>query len=365
MAQSLDIATILKQQAEILKLLHGNMEGRREQTTTPVQTNPVSTVHSVTHAEGQINQPPVNQPAAQPTADESVQGTEGHAVQPDHDQDPGLVSALNLAFTVDPNSGSEIDDDIARFIENCLNLPNALDWEDMKIIREVYKRPKNCPSIGVPKVPDTLGITLSQAGKDRDKAMCFAQSWVMAGLSAMGKIASDLKPHEMDSSVPWVRPVYAKALDMIRILAHLSVNEISKRRKLEVKAFLPNQYKKLANPKPVVPEIPLFGEELSEDVRECDEQAKVANKLRSLEYYRGRFQPYRRKKGRSRFAGSAMSNRQYQDNWVGQQQPQQNQAQPFPNQGFQQAVPPPAPPRPFQYRPYRGRGRNQGRRGRY
>lgn len=59
---------------------------------------------------------------------------------------------------------------------------------------------------------------------NRDKAMKFAQSRVITGLSAMGSIPRDLKPYEHDDSVPWVRTIYAKAIDMIHMLSHLSVN---------------------------------------------------------------------------------------------------------------------------------------------
>lgn len=171
------------------------------------------------------------------------------------------MSTLNLAFAVDPNAGADIDNDVAQFIEDCLNLPAAIEWEDMKIIREVYKRPKNCPSIGVPIVPESLLATMSQARKDRDKHMGYIQAWAMRALSAMG----DLKPFKMNNTVPWVRSVYAKALDVIRILSHLSINEVSKRSKAGVKSLLPAQYKKLASPKPKEKEIQLFGDEIAED----------------------------------------------------------------------------------------------------
>lgn len=361
-AKNLDIEKILKQQDEILSFFKANFPQRSQTSqSTTAPSIAIQSAHSMTPAQGQTNQLPVNHSEVTVTAgDNRADLVTPGDIQLEPEQDPGLVGSLNLAFSVDPNAGEEIDKDIAQFIENCLNLPNALDWEDMKIIREIYKRPKNCPSLGVPKIPDTLGITMSQAGKDRDKAMGYAQSWVMAGLSAMGSIATDLKPFEMDTSVPWVRPVYAKSLDMIRILAHLSVNEISKRRKIEVKSFLPTQYKKLANPKPTVPEIKLFGEEISEDIRVCDEEAKVANKLKSVDFYRGRFQHFRTQRGRARVAGPAIANRQYQGSWVPQQQ--QNQGHQT-TQDFHQGGQPPAPPPQNQHRPYRGRGRGNRRRG--
>lgn len=202
-------------------------------------------------------------------------------------------------------------------MENCLNPSAALEWEDMKIIWEVYKRSRNFPSIGVPKIPDSLGGTMSQVGKDRDKYLGFAQSWVTTALSAMGSIVSDLKPYEMDSSAPWVRPVYAKSLDLIRILSHLSVNENLKRRKAEVKNFLPVQYKNLANPKPVEPKIH-FAEEISEEIKACD--GEVTSKLKSSDFLRGQCHPYRYQRGRARSTGPVVLNRNYQSNWNNQYQ---------------------------------------------
>lgn len=55
----------------------------------------------------------------------------------DKSQQVRLVSVLNLAFQVDPNAGSEIDPEIVQLIENCLNLPAALEREDLKMIKEV------------------------------------------------------------------------------------------------------------------------------------------------------------------------------------------------------------------------------------
>lgn len=381
-SHNLDIAKILKQQAEILQLMKKipNVAGQTS-AHAPSSSSVPAVSHSMTSAERgnqvQINQAQSNQATSSATAalqgDEEVQvraepNQGGENIEQGAEQDTGLVSALNLAFTIDPNAGSDIDGDIAQFIENCLTLPNALEWEDMKVIREIYKRPKNCPHIGVPKIPDSLGLTMSQAGKDRDKHMGYAQAWVMTALSAMGNIASELKTFEMDTTVPWVRPLYAKSLDVIRVLSHLSVNEISKRRKAEVKAFLPVQYKKLANPRTVEPVIKLFGEEIAEEVRVCDEEAKITNKLRSADFVRGRYHPYRSQRGRPRFTGPAIANRQYQGNWQTQYQqqsvqyPQQQQQTHY--QGFQQATTPPAPPTyQFQPRPYRGRPRGQRRRG--
>lgn len=60
------------------------------------------------------------------------------------------------AFGSTLNASSDIDQQIAQFIENYINLPSTIEWEDMKIICEVYKRPGNCPSVGVPSVPESL-----------------------------------------------------------------------------------------------------------------------------------------------------------------------------------------------------------------
>lgn len=89
----------------------------------------------VASAQGHSSQsnPPVNQEVVEQ--------------QVDVNQDEGLVSVLILTFKVDPNAGGEVDPQIAQFVENCLNLHSALEWEDMKIIREVHKCLGNCPSI--------------------------------------------------------------------------------------------------------------------------------------------------------------------------------------------------------------------------
>lgn len=363
-SQTLDIAKILRQQAEILAI---------------VRPKPPVPATGARPGEVIANQPPVNQPVPPRQVVDAAQA--GAVNQPDpiqigdnqqpenqlvdEPQDEGIVAALNLAFKVDPNAGTNIDSQIAQFIENCINLPSAIEWDDMKVIREIYKRPGNCPSIGVPGIPDTLSATMSGVGKSRDQSLGFMQSWVMTAMSAVGAIADDLKPFEMDETVPWARAVYVKALDVIRILAHLSVNEISKRRKEEVKTFLPKPYKKIATPKPQKPQIKLFGEELNEDVRVCEEEAKMTSKLKSIDMYQGRFIPYRKPRGRSRFSNPGQVHQQH-GNWGTHYN---NQAQmppppPMPYQGFHQ--PPPnvnTPPYRFPSRPYNPQGRGQKRRG--
>lgn len=361
-SQGVDIAKILKQQTEILSKLFKARTPAAEGRAGPTQPSPPVTMQAnpdshqadpiIPDGDGQGPQPNNSNPP-----EPGAQGPEL--------QDDGLVAALNLAFKVDPNSGNDIDPQVAQFIENCINLPSALDWEDMKIIRDIYKRPGNCPSVGVPSIPDAFSGLISPAGKSRDQAFCFQQSWVMASISAMGKIATDLKPFEMSEEVAWVRPVYVKVLDVIRMLSHLSVNEISKRRKEEIKIFLPKTYKKLANPKQDKAQIQLFGEELNEDVRGCEEEAKMTNKMKSMDFYQGRINPYKKPRNRGR-SNYGTNNRQY-GYWQNQNQNQQVHQFPLPPpsyQGFPQGHHNPGPPHyQFQPRPYHYRGRGQRRRG--
>lgn len=360
-SQGLDIAKILKQQAEILSIVRPrapatvSVNPATVQSTQAVQpTHAISDSNSMTPVQGDgANQTDRTQQAGD-TAPVEQQGEEM--------QDEGIVAALNLAFKVDPNSGTDIDPQLAQFIENCINLPSAIEWEDMKVIRDVYKRPANCPSIGVPSIPDSLTGTMSRAAKSRDQSLGFMQSWVMTAMAAMGRIADDLKPFEMDDKVPWARAVYIKTLDVIRILSHLSVNEISKRRKEEVKEFLPQPYKKIANPKTQKPQIQLFGSELNEDVRICEEEAKMTTKLRSIDMYQSRFIPYRKQRGKPRNANFNNLNRQY-GNWNNAPGAQLPPPPPMPFPGFPQ---PPANYGPPQFRfqrPYNNRGRGQKRRG--
>lgn len=243
----------------------------------------------------------------------------------------------------------------------------------MQAMRDVYKRPANCPSIGVPVVEKSILESMSGAAQDRDKAMKFMQGWVMTALSAMGSIADDIKPYELDDNCPWVRPIYAKMIDVIRILAHLSQNEIAKHRKTEAKSFLPKPYKRIAAPKVDSPGLKLFGPELAEDLKSCDEEAKMSNKLKkNVDFYRGRHQPYQRGRGRSRY-NEPRQQVQYQNQGQSSnpvqlpfQQPAQCPVQP--TQGFQQTLPlqqfQPVNYQP-QYQPrfFRGRGRGGKRRG--
>lgn len=146
--QGVDIAKLMKQQAEILQIF----KSMPSETSTAVQDSNVPVgLHQVTSIQVQCTHAQTHDqlPADEVTGDRARAAMPAAAVvQEEGRQDPGLVNTLNLAFTVDPNAGSEIDADIAQFVENCLNLPSAIDWEDMKEICDVSKRPKNCPSVG-------------------------------------------------------------------------------------------------------------------------------------------------------------------------------------------------------------------------
>lgn len=122
--------------------------------------------------------------------------------------------------------GPAIETSIAELIENCLNVPAATSRLEMQASRDVYKRASNCPNIGVPVVEKSILNSMSGPGQDRDKALKFMQGWVMTALSAMGSNADDIKPYELDEKCPWVRPIYAKMIDVIRILVHLSQKKL-------------------------------------------------------------------------------------------------------------------------------------------
>lgn len=148
------------------------------------------------------------------------------------------------------------------------------------------------------------------------------------------------------------------------MLAPLSVNEISKRRKEEVKVILPTQYKKIANPKPDKTKVKLFGEELNEDVKVCEDEAKMTTKLKSIDYYQGRFVPYKKQKGRGRYMNPSANDRQhgYWNAHYNQNQLMPLTPPPTQYQCFQQAPPNFGPPQTqYQPRPYNYRGHGQRR----
>lgn len=213
--QGFDITTLIKQQLQLLQQLHAQHNAQNPATAN---TSASSTGHAPV-------QPAVNNDP-HPNLDTTGQaGQVQNAAVPD-EPDLGLANQLNLAFQVDPNMGPAVEASIAELIENCLNVPAATSRIEMQAMRDVYKRPSNCPSIGVPVVEKSILNSMSGAAQDRDKSMKFMQGWVMTALSAMGSIADDIKPYELDENCPWVRPIYAKMIDVIRILAHISVNEI-------------------------------------------------------------------------------------------------------------------------------------------
>lgn len=140
-------------------------------------------------------------------------------------------------------------------------------------MRKVNKYPKNSPSVGV-AIDDTLMENMSDAARDRDKATRFL-GWLMAVISLAGSIANDLNPFEHDDSISWARTPYAKRIDLIRVLAHCRVNESIYKDK---EPFF-QSYKKLANPRREVPKKQLFGNDLADNLKSCEEDARISLKF--------------------------------------------------------------------------------------
>lgn len=108
----IDIAKILKQQAEILQIIRPT-----KTVAVPTQKDSVpvtSAASGFTQAINSNNQAQAVQASTDDVIDDQAGNVDSNqAPTGAQQQDPWFVGVLNLAFAVDPNAGEEIDADIA------------------------------------------------------------------------------------------------------------------------------------------------------------------------------------------------------------------------------------------------------------
>ncbi|XP_072043249.1 uncharacterized protein [Amphiura filiformis] len=146
-----------------------------------------------------------------------------------------------------------------------------------------YQKPKNCPTLRVPKVNPPIWDHLSPATRSKDVKIQNAMKPMVKGLIAMAKTPTPSQEQE----------------EGLALIAH-AYFEMNNLRKELIKPELNKRYVHLCKPT-VKPTEWLFGDQLSKTVKDLDEEQKAAGVMRGYAYggrtftsnYAGR--PFRKK----------------------------------------------------------------------
>lgn len=204
------------------------------------------------------------------------------AAMADHDPTVSGQAKLSMGFANRYRTSEEKGAPILQETANSLEILLVSDM-DIQLREEAYKShqtPSNCPLLLVPKVNQTIWDHLTPSTRSRDVKIQKVVKPMVTGLIAMAKTKNPNNDQE----------------DAMALVANACF-ELNTLRKDLIKPELKKRYVHLCKPE-VKPTALLFGDDLTKQVRDLDEQQKTAGGLvlRQNHGYggtgRGRYAPY-------------------------------------------------------------------------
>ena len=153
-------------------------------------------------------------------------------------------------------------------------LKNGVQTEEKKSLLDRHKIPENIQSLAPPKINEELEVMLLADGKKKDDIVSSYQQQLGQGLSAIGKVISEILS-STESSNPVVNKACAGLGDATKILLDLHYNMSCKRRS----TILPSlgTFKKMAEKGTI--DSTLFGEDFPARLKTAAELEKTSNEL--------------------------------------------------------------------------------------
>ena len=262
---------------------------------TLTAATPVATSH-VTHdisdsgddSEGERYAPPSKQPRARYSGSDSdtpmdvdgdIQDVLGSVAgdAPDSGSTPDvddLLGDYSQALHLDDKVGDEMQTPLANLLTNMLS--KKLDEAALNKKADLYPRPANVPEIVTPAINTEIWGQLQQQTRSRDIKFQKAQGSNVKGLSALARLANTLlEAKNKKTSVP-VPDCLKLGLDAFALFSNGN-QEMNHRRKESIKPDLNIKFKALAKNNPVTDK--LFGDDLSQQVKDINETAKMSKDM--------------------------------------------------------------------------------------
>ena len=201
--------------------------------------------------------------------------------------EPDLFQEMSKEMNHDDKLGDEAPSSLAAFADGLLKA--KLDSSNNSL-QDKYLRPKNIEFLQCPQVNKPIWSNLTMPTKTTDLALQGIQKeFIMSAIPTL-KVMQQLNDAKDDLNLLDVKDLLRTLSDSLALLGSANVGMVNKRRSLLKKELPPNMHM-LCNDSREFSGSLLFGNSLSNDIKEVSELNKIAYQLRgkSRGYSRGGF----------------------------------------------------------------------------
>ena len=185
-----------------------------------------------------------------------------------------LLGDYSQALHLDDKVGDEIQTPLANLLTNLLS--KKLDEAALNKKADLYPRPANVPEIVTPAINTEIWGQLQKPTRSRDIKFQKAQGSNVKGLSALARLANTLLEAKNKKTSVSVPDCLKLCLDAFALFSNGN-QEMNHRRKESIKPDLNIKFKDLAKNNPVPDK--LFGDDLSQQVKDINETAKMSKDM--------------------------------------------------------------------------------------
>lgn len=186
------------------------------------------------------------------------------------------LKSAERSFGNEKNLGSAVDSELAKTVNKGLSVNVDHKSDTVKTLMEKYSRPENCDYLEVPKVAKSIWTSkqTNKDVKDSDKCLQRAQNYLTKGLTPLVLIMNKTLQAESEDA----EELFELALDSFKLLAH-SHRDLSNQRKRLLMPAISSKFKSLCGESMPITPTQLFGEDLTQQIKDIEESSKICNKL--------------------------------------------------------------------------------------
>lgn len=192
------------------------------------------------------------------------------------DRKKDKLKSAERTFGNETNLAPAVDSEIAKTVNKGLSTSVEHKSEKIKKLMDKYDRPENCEFIDVPKVAKSIWTSKQTAKevKESDKSLQRTQSYLTKGLIPLVQIMNKTLNAETEEA----EEIFDMALDAFKLLAH-SHRDLSSQRKRLLMPAISGKFRSLCGDSTPITPTQLFGEDLTQQIKDIEERSKIENKL--------------------------------------------------------------------------------------
>ena len=198
---------------------------------------------------------------------------------------------LKTFFKDRDESGPAIDVDIAKSINS--GLRSLGQTEEVKKLKEKYKKPSNVENLQVPKVDSVVWRNISDKGKAVDAVIQKIVAKFLPGMSAVIQQFALLHKHKKEiKKSPLLKEIRRLTTDAVLPLSH-AVSASCQQRKDAIKPDLDTKFHVLCEPSQPMSATHLFGDNLNARLKELGDTKMFSLSKKTYSYRKDNKQRYR------------------------------------------------------------------------